>query len=96
MCRLLNIAMRDNQGSVTTRQTPDKSDPNVPLCFAGNTKTYLRHSKMSDFDVKFSVTICLQICQSIKWPPFNKKQPAVKWADQSDKLYYNFLVLIVI
>ena len=40
MCRLQNIAMRDYQESVTTRQTDaGQSDPYVPLCFAGNTKS---------------------------------------------------------
>ena len=39
MCRLRNIAMRDYQESVTTRQTDaGQSDPYVPLCFAGDTK----------------------------------------------------------
>ena len=50
MCRLGNIAVRDYQESVTTRQTHGRthrrtdtktdagqSDPYVPLCFAGNT-----------------------------------------------------------
>ena len=45
MCRLRNIAMRDYQESVTTGQTDRhthrdrrrKSDPYVPLCFAGDT-----------------------------------------------------------
>ena len=37
MCRLRNIAMRDYQESVTTRQTDGQSDPYVPLCFAGDT-----------------------------------------------------------
>ena len=45
MCRLRNIAMRDYQESVTTRQThrrtdrhtdAGQSDPYVPLCFAGD------------------------------------------------------------
>ena len=50
MCRLRNIAMRDYQESVTTGQTDThkhtdrqtdtgQSDPYVPLCFAGDTKT---------------------------------------------------------
>ena len=52
MCRLRNIAMRDYQESVTTGQTHTRtdrqtdgqtdagqSDPYVPLCFAGDTKT---------------------------------------------------------
>ena len=44
MCRLRNIAMRDFQESVTTGQTHGRtdagqSDPYVPLCFAGDTKT---------------------------------------------------------
>ena len=39
MCRLRNIAMRDYQESVTTRQTDaGQSDTYVPLCFAGDTK----------------------------------------------------------
>ena len=51
MSRLRNIAMRDYQESVTTRQTDRRtdgqtdgqtdagqSDPYVPLCFTGNTK----------------------------------------------------------
>ena len=50
MCRLRNIAMRDYQESVTIgqtdtrthRQTPGQSDPYVPLCFAGDTKTVTR------------------------------------------------------
>ena len=57
MCRLQNIAMRDYQESVTTRQTHTQkngrtdgqtdarhSDPHVPLCFAGNTKTVPHHA----------------------------------------------------
>ena len=41
---LRKIAMRDYQESVTTGQThrqtdAGQSDPYVPLCFAGNTKT---------------------------------------------------------
>ena len=48
MCRLRNIAMLDYQESVTTGQThgltdtktdAGQSDPYVPLCFAGKTKT---------------------------------------------------------
>ena len=52
MCRLRNIAMRDYQESVTPGQThrrtdrqmdgqtdAGQSDPYVPLCFAGDTKT---------------------------------------------------------
>ena len=48
MCRLRNIAMRDYQESVTIGQTHGRtdgqtdagqSDPYVPLCFAGDTKT---------------------------------------------------------
>ena len=40
MCRLRNIAMRDYQESVTTRQKEARqSDPYVPLCFAGDTKS---------------------------------------------------------
>ena len=44
MCRLQYIAMSDNQESVTTGQTDGQtdtgqSDPYVPLCFAGDTKT---------------------------------------------------------
>ena len=44
MCRLRNIAMRDYQESVTTGQThtqtdAEQSDPYVPLCLAGDTKT---------------------------------------------------------
>ena len=43
MCRLQNIAMRDYQESVTTRQIhrqtdAGQNDPYVPLCFAGDTK----------------------------------------------------------
>ena len=46
MCRLRNIAMRDYQESVTTGQTHGRtdagqSDPYVPLCFAGDTKSLL-------------------------------------------------------
>ena len=46
MCRLENIAMRDYQESVTTGQTDrwtdtGQSDPYVPLCFAGDTKSCL-------------------------------------------------------
>ena len=42
MCHLQNIAMRDYQESLTTRQTDGltgagQSDPYVPLCFAGDT-----------------------------------------------------------
>ena len=38
MCRLRNIAIRDCQESVTNGQTDaGQSDPNVPLCFAGDT-----------------------------------------------------------
>ena len=44
MCRLRNIAMRDYQESVTTRQMDRQtdaghSDPYVLLCFAGDTKS---------------------------------------------------------
>ena len=44
MCGLQNIAMRDYQESVTTGQTHKRtdakqSDPYVPLCFAGDTKS---------------------------------------------------------
>ena len=49
MCRLRNIAMRDYQESVTTgqththrqtdRQMDGQSDPYVPLCLAGDTKS---------------------------------------------------------
>ena len=48
MCHLQNIAMRDYQESVTTGQThrhtdrqteAGQSDPYVPLCFPGDTKT---------------------------------------------------------
>ena len=40
MCRLRNIATRDYQDSVTTGQKDaGQSDPYVPLCFAGDTKT---------------------------------------------------------
>ena len=46
MCRLRNIAMRDYQKSVTTGQTDGQtdagqSDPYVPLCFAGDTKSMI-------------------------------------------------------
>ena len=52
MCRLRNIAMRDYKESVTTGQThrqtdgrtdAGQSDPYVPLCSAGVTKTHLSH-----------------------------------------------------
>ena len=48
MCRLRNIAMRDYQESVTTGQTDGQtdagqSDPYVPLCFAGDTKSTFPH-----------------------------------------------------
>ena len=44
MCLLRSIAMHDYQESVTTGQTDTRtdarqSDPYVPLCFAGDTKT---------------------------------------------------------
>ena len=48
MCRLQNTAMLDYQESVTTGQTDmqtheqtdvGQSDPYVPLCFAGDTKS---------------------------------------------------------
>ena len=40
MCCLRNIAMCDYQEGVTTGQTDaGQSDPYVPLCFAGDTKT---------------------------------------------------------
>ena len=40
MCCLQNIAMSDYQESVTTEQTDaGESDPNVLLCFAGDTIT---------------------------------------------------------
>ena len=47
MCRLRNIAMPDYQESVTTGQTDGQtdagqSDPYVPLCFAGDTKSTLQ------------------------------------------------------
>ena len=50
MCRLRNIALRDYQESVTTRQTDRQthvrtdarqSDPYVQLCLAGDTKSIL-------------------------------------------------------
>ena len=46
MCRLRNIAMCDFQESVTTGQThgqtdAGQSDPYVPLCLAGDTKSEL-------------------------------------------------------
>ena len=50
MCLLRNVAMRDYQDSVTTRQTDvwtdgqtdtGQSDPYVLLCFTGNTKKTL-------------------------------------------------------
>ena len=38
MCCMRNIALCDYQESVTTAQTDaGQSDPNVPLCFAGDT-----------------------------------------------------------
>ena len=48
MCRLRNIAIRDYQESVTSRQTDTRtdarqSDPYMPLCFAGDTKIH-KHS----------------------------------------------------
>ena len=48
MCRLRNIAMCDCQESVTTEQTDGQtdagqSDPNVQLCFAGDTKSDTGH-----------------------------------------------------
>ena len=59
MCRLRNIAMFDYQGSVTTGQTDGQtdtgqSDPYVPLCFAGDTKSEecmcrLRNIAMCDY-----------------------------------------------
>ena len=55
MCRLRNIAMREDQNIVTTGQThrqtlrqtdgqtyAGQSDPYVPLCFAGDTKCALK------------------------------------------------------
>ena len=40
MRSLRNIAMRDYQESVTTGQTDARqSDPYVPLCFTGDTKS---------------------------------------------------------
>ena len=44
MCRLRNINMRDYPESVTTGQTDrltdaGQSDPYLPLCIAGDTKT---------------------------------------------------------
>ena len=47
MCRLRNIAMCDYQECVTTGQThrqtdAGQSDPYVPLCFAGDTKMYVK------------------------------------------------------
>ena len=47
MCRLRNIAMRDYQESVTTGQTDTgQSDPYVPLCFAGDTKSRSNATKV--------------------------------------------------
>ena len=51
MCRLRDIAMRDYQESATTGQTDGqidarKSDPYVPLCFEGDTKTCLSSSNV--------------------------------------------------
>ena len=44
-CRLQNIAMREYQESVTTGQTDaGQSDPYVPLCLAGDTKTVTIYS----------------------------------------------------
>ena len=54
MCCLRNIAMRDYQESVTTRQTDrqtqtdaGQSDPYVSLCFAGDTTSI--HLKQDAF-----------------------------------------------
>ena len=55
MCHLGNIAMRDYQESVTTGQTHRQtdawqSDPNVPLCFAGDGKIQKNwNSKTNNF-----------------------------------------------
>ena len=55
MCRLRNIAMCDYQESVTTGQTDTQtdgqtdarqSDPNVRLCFAGDTKIFTYFMKL--------------------------------------------------
>ena len=61
MCRLRNIAMRDYQESVTTRQADaGQSDPFVLLCFACDTKISQHRSKWSCTDVP--------ICKSIYSP----------------------------
>ena len=41
MCCLRNIAMRDYQTHTHVQTDAGQSDPYVPLCFAGNTKTTL-------------------------------------------------------
>ena len=47
MCRLRTIAMREYQESVTSEQTDaGQSDPYVPLCFAGDTKTISRYANI--------------------------------------------------
>ena len=50
MCRLRNIAMHDFRESVTTGQTGGQSDPYVPICFAGDTKSWmeLQRDKQTD------------------------------------------------
>ena len=59
MCRLQSIAMRDYQESVTIGQTDRQthgrtdarqSDPYVPLCFAGDTKSSKR-LKFQNFNI---------------------------------------------
>ena len=62
MCRLRNIAMRDYQESVTTGQTR-KSDPYVPLCFAGDTKMSTLFLTFSSGKPKYCTTCHKKIHQ---------------------------------
>ena len=65
-CRLRNIAICDYQESVTTGQThgqtdAGQSDPYVPLCFAGDTKT---DSQQGSFRGHISLTFYLLTLKS--------------------------------
>ena len=78
MCRLRNIhvAMRDYQGSVTTGETDGRterqtdagqSDPYVPLCFAGDTKTV----SISESELKIT---CKKL-YDLLWPQYHLSIP---------------------
>ena len=74
MCRLRNIAMRDYQESVTTGQTDTRtdgqtdagqSDPYVPLCFAGNTKTWDEENSEDFLEYSFTSILLERSLESL-------------------------------